>query len=106
MRRDVIGDLLGMVIFPRRYPVPTGKAEDWWRGVMRRYANAEKKLEGSDWSWYVLTFDDGHRETTRLKVLRRGIISGMCPAIYRGVIFKRIVTFATFSHVIDIWPAF
>lgn len=99
-------DLLGMVIFPRRYPVPAGKTEDWWRGVMRRYANVEKKLDGSDFSWYVITYDDGHRETARLKVLRKGIASGMAPAIYRGVVFKSRVSFATFAHVTDIWPAF
>ena len=104
--KQIIRDLLHITLFPRRYRTPKGRGEDWWREVMRRYANDEKRIESTCFQWYVIQYDDGHLETARLRVLQKGFFSGMTPAIYRGAVIPRLVTFGTYSHIKDIRLAF
>lgn len=105
-RKTIVGDLLRITLFPRRYGTPRGRTDEWWRGVMRRYGNAEKDIESRPWSWYVISYDDGREETARLRVLHGGLVSGISPAIYRGAVIPRRIGFGTFSHVREIRPAF
>ena len=104
--KNMIGDLRHVKLFTRRYRSPKGKGEEWWRGVMNRYYNAEKRIDSCEHRWYVLQYEDGHLETTRLRVLQGGFFSGFSPAIYRGLVIPRLVDFATFAHVKDFWLAF
>jgi len=104
--KNMMNDFRHITLFPRRYRSPRGKSEEWWRGVMKRYFNAEKRIDSCDYQWYVLQFEDGHLETTRLRVLQGGIFSGFSPAIYRGMVIPRLVDFATFSRIKDFWLAF
>ena len=104
--KDLMEDLRHITIFPRRYKSPKGRSAEWWREVMRRYANTEKRIESNYYHWYVIKYDDGHMETARLRVLQGGLFSGMTPAIYRGMIFPRMVDFGTYSHIKDLRLAF
>lgn len=104
--KDIIKDILHVTLRPRRYATPQGRTDDWWRGVMRRYANTEKRIESSSSKWYVILYDDGRLETARLRVLHGGLISGISPAIYRGMLIPRRIGYGTFSHVKDLWLAF
>lgn len=104
--KNIIADLRHLTPFPRRYDAPKGRTADWWRGEMRRYANAEKRIESNSYQWYVIRYDDGHVETARLRVLQGGLFSGMTPAIYRGLIIPRMVEFGTFSHIKELRLAF
>ncbi len=104
--KDIIRDLLHVTLRPRRYATPQGRTDDWWRGVMRRYANTEKRIESNYYHWYVIQYDDGHQETARLRVLQGGLFSGMTPAIYRGAVIPRMVDFGTYAHIKDMRLAF
>ena len=102
----IIGDLRHVTLFPRRYDAPRGRSADWWRGVMRRYAREEKRIESNGHGWYVIEYDDGHLETARLRVLQGGLFSGITPAIYRGAVIPRMMDFGTYAHIKDLRLAF
>lgn len=104
--KHIIEDLRHLTLFPRRYKAPKGRSGDWWREVMRRYANTEKRIESNYYHWYVIQYDDGHHETARLRVLQGGLFSGMTPAIYRGAVIPRMLDFGTYSHIKDMRLAF
>ena len=101
----MLADLRHLTISPRRYTSSPVTGEDGWSKVIRGYGNTEKRIQSSNHRWYVIEFDDGHEELAFLRVLRGGLFSGKCPAIYRGFLPGRI-DFVTFSHVKDIRPAF
>lgn len=104
--QNIMADLRYLTLFPRKYRTPRGRAADYWRGVSRSYGNAQKVIETSDYHWRVIEYRDGHRELTYLRVLKGGLLSGLYPAIYRGLIIPRRIGIATFSQVRDITPAF
>lgn len=94
-------------LFPRRYGTE-GKpqTEAYWRGVIGRYNNMMKLLNSSDYHWRIIEYDDGNKELAYLRVLQGGLLSGLYPAIYRGLIIPRRVRYDTFSHVRRIRLAF
>ena len=103
---NTIHDLRYVKLYRKQYPVPQGKDDDYWRGVMRRYGNFEKQLKGRYYRWHVIEFKDGRKELAYLRVLQNGLFSGMASAIYRGVLFPHRVTFPQFDAMKDIRVAF
>jgi len=99
-------DIRYLTPFPRRRNPPTGMTREYWGNVLRRYGNARKDIRTSNNHWRVISYDDGSRELAYLRVLQGGIFSGKYPAIYRGVIFPRMVDYGTFAHITDIRLAF
>ena len=104
--KEIVDDLRHIAIFPARYETPGRNDSDYWRGLMRKYGNAEKRIQSSGFSWYVLEYRDGRQELVHLRVLRNGLFSGKAPAIYRGMLFPRMIDLATFSHIENIRLAF
>lgn len=99
-------DLRHLSLIPRRYDAPRGMGEEYWRGVGRRYRNAEKEVSCSDCRLYVITYDDGRRELAYVRSLKGGLFSGMTSALYRGILIPRRIRTSTFSRVAGIEPAF
>ena len=104
--KNILDDLRHIAIFPARYKNPRGTGTEYWRGVLRKYCNTEKRICASDFRWYVVEFVDGNKELAYLRVLRDGVFSGKVPAIYRGMIIPRRVDFVTFSNIDRIRLAF
>ena len=104
--KNLLADLRYLTLVPRRYSTRQGLSAEYWGKVDRRYANAEKAVETSAYHWRVVEYKDGHKELTYLRVLQNGIVSGMAPALYRGLIIPRRIRLGTFDHVKDIRLAF
>ena len=101
-----IEDLRYVKLYRKQYPVPQGKGEEYWRDVMRRYGNRMKEIRDGYYHWYVIEFKDGRKELAYLRVLHNGLFSGMCPAIYRGLLFPHLVRHAQFDAMKEIRLAF
>ena len=99
-------DIKCLFRLPRRYKPPMGLNEAGWRDIVRRYSNEQKAISHSDYHWRIITYDDGRRELSYLRVLRGGFASGKYPAIYRGVIIPRRISYARFAHITNIRFAF
>ena len=56
-------DICYLKLFPKRYKttqIADRKAREvYWRKVGRAYGNFKKRVEQSDYHWYVITFKDG-----------------------------------------------
>ena len=104
--KNIIADLRYIKLYRKRYDVPQGMGEDYWRAVMRRYGNFEKKLKGSSFRWHVIEYKDGRKELAYLRVLQNGIFSGMASAIYRGILIPHRISFAQFDAMKNIRGAF
>lgn len=102
----IIEDIKHLTLFPQRYNAPKGRDEKYWRGVSRSYGNCQKALETSDYRWRMIEYRDGHKELAYLRVLHGGILSGMYPAIYRGLIIPRRIGIGTFANIKEITLAF
>lgn len=103
---NIFADLRHVKLYRKRYPVPQGKGDDYWRDVMRRYGNLEKELRGRFFRWHVIEYKDGRKELAYLRVLQNGVFSGLAPAIYRGILIPHRVTFPQFDAMKEIRLAF
>ena len=106
MEESIWGDLRYFTLRGRRYRTSAGSGKDQWRDVIRRYGNAEKRLQGSSSYWHVIEYKDGHKELAHLRVLQNGLFSGLTPAIYRGLVFPHRIDYVTFSNIERIRLAF
>lgn len=103
---NILDDLRHVKLYRKQYPTPQGKGEDYWRDVMHRYGNFEKKVQCGYYHWYVIEFKDGRKELAYLRVLQNGLFSGMRSAVYRGLLFPHIITHVQFDAMKDISLAF
>lgn len=101
-----LADLRCLFVLPKRYRTPQGKPLSYWTDVSRRYGNAMKAINGCDYRWYVITYDDGRRVLTYLRVLKDGLLSGGYPSIYKGILVPRRIGYGTFAHIKDFRLAF
>ena len=99
-------DILYLKPFRKRYKAKEGLKREDWDYIMRRYGNYEKEIESSGYRWRVISYDDGRKELAYLRVLSGGIFTGRYPAIYRGIIIPKMITYQVFSHIKDIRLAF
>ena len=99
-------DLRCFTLFPKRYKTPQGLSAEHWHKVTREYGNMQKRLRQSDMRWRIITYDDGRRELAYLKERSGGLLTGMTPAIYRGIIFPKMIRIGQFAHIKDIRIAF
>ena len=104
--RYFLADLRHFTLFHRRVRVAPKLGEDGWRSELRRYGNAMKRILSSDYRWYVLEFKDGRKELAYLRVLQGGLLSGLSPAIYRGIIIPHMIDYVTWSSIDRIRLAF
>ena len=102
----ILSDLMLLRVFPRRYGTPIGRGNEYWMEVSADYADYEKKLLASDFRWKVITYDDGREELAYLRVLKGGMLSGIYPAIYRGLIIPRRIELGTWARIKKIRTAF
>ena len=102
----IIQDLRKATILPRRYDAPKGKDDSFWGKKAGEYADYEKALLTSDSKWRVIRYDDGREELARLRVLKGGFLTGVYPAIYRGIILPRRIELGTWARIKDIRIAF
>ena len=103
---NTIHDLRYIKLYRKQYPAKQGMDDDYWRDVMRRYGNFEKKIKGGYHRWYVIEFKDGRKELAYLRVLQNGLFSGMASAIYRGLLYPHRITHVQFDAMKDIRVAF
>ena len=101
-----LGDLRHLKLFPKRYKTPQGQPLSYWTEIARRYGNAEKTISSSDYHWRVIEYKDGRKELAYLRVLQGGFLTGAYPAIYRGIIFPKMLGYGTFAHIKEIRLAF
>lgn len=66
-------DLRYLTLFPKRYGTPQGLSADDWHKLNREFGNLRKKMSGTDNRWYVITFKDGRKELSYIKVRSEGI---------------------------------
>ena len=104
--KEIWEDLRYVTLFPRRYDTRQGMGVDYWQAVSRRLLQTKSKVSRCAWSWYVIEYEDGHKETTRLRVIKGGLFGGMGAALYRGAVIPRMVHIGTFDHIKDIRLAF
>lgn len=104
--QNFFADLRYFTLFPKRYDAPKGQSQEYWRNVTRSYGNMQKRIKWSYFRWYVITYDDGHKELAYIRVLCGGIFSGLSPALYRGIIIPRMIDYSTFARIKDIKIAF
>ena len=90
----------------KRYKTPQGRPREFWRKVMRDYGNEQKMIRESGYRWRIITFNDGRRELSYLRERKGGFFTGIYPAIYRGIIIPRLLTYGTFAHIKSITIAF
>lgn len=101
-------DLRYFRLFPKRYH--TTQIEDYktrceyWSKVSRAYYNFKKRVDCSDYHWYVITYKDGHKELAYFKVWRIVIPHG--GTLRRGFLLPRYWTTINHEHVKDIRLAF
>lgn len=100
----ILRDLRYLTLFPKKYPVPEGKGDEYWREVRRRRNEMKKVLRGTDCHWHIIEYNDGHKELTYLSCHAWGIFGAS--AIYRGLLFPRIVDFVDFANIKRIYTAF
>ena len=100
-------DLHYLVLFPKKYGDPPDLPQKpklrgrYWRKVMARYGDTQKKLTQKDFRWHVITFVDGRKELAYLRVLKLGL----SPAIYRGLV-PRLLTTQQYANIKNIRIAF
>lgn len=100
--KQTLQSLRNYRLFPKRCKPLLGKSDSFWRRIGGQYGDFMKKLNGSDYHWRVITYKDGSKEIAYLKVRQGGLLSGMYPAIYRGVVIPRRLTYDWFAQVKEI----
>ena len=95
-------DILCLRLFRKRYRPPDGMGREYWGLVVRRYGNSMKTIRASANHWRIITYDDGRRELAYMRVGR----AGRYPALYRGLLFPRMVDYGTFAHILTLELAF
>lgn len=104
--KNFLSDLRLLVLFPKRYGVRGTRGPEFWRNAVQSYGDFCKRLEESAFAWRVITYDDGHEELARLRVLKGGMFSGKYPAVYRGAVIPRRITLETWARIKEIRVAF
>jgi len=80
---------------------------EYWRKVGRAYGNMEKKLDCSDYHWRIITYKDGYKQLSYLRVREKGFWSaGSPPYIICGILFTRRLSTREFANIKDIRLAF
>lgn len=101
---NFLQDIRHFKLFPKRYKTTQGKDADYWRKVSREYGNFKKRVDGTGYHWYVITFKDGRKELAYFKIWRMVIPHG--GRLCRGIIFPRYWGTHQYEHVKDIRLAF
>ena len=68
------------------------------------YGNFTKRVDSTDWHWYVVTYRDGREELTYFKVRRLLVPHG--GRLCRGILFPRYWGVTQYEHTTDIRLAF
>lgn len=90
-----------LTLFPKNYVTPQGLSS--WGEVVKEYGNTKKKIRCSRYHWRVITYKDGHKELTYLRVKS---YAGSVASIYRGLLIPKVITYGTFANIDNIEIAF
>lgn len=105
-------DLRCFKLFPKRRGLPQEQPRTrrrktyYWNSIGREYSNWCKRLSCTDFRWFIITYKDGTEELAYIKLRQGGILSGMLPDAYRGIIIPRQLGVVWYSNVKDIRIAF
>lgn len=97
-------DIRHLAPFPKRYKTTQGKDAEYWHNVSRNYGNFKKKVNSTDYHWYVITYKDGRKELAYFKVWRIVIPHG--GTLRRGLLFPRYFGVSDYEPIQDIRLAF
>ena len=101
-------DLRYLTLFPKRYGSPQGLSADEWKVIIKEFSNLHKRMRSTGYRWYVITFKDGRKELSYLKVRTGGIYSSdyfRGGVLCRGIIPRRWHV-TQYAHVESIRVAF
>ena len=103
--KQVWHDLRCFKLFPKSRRTPQAQAKTrrrrthYWNSVAREYANWCKRLSRTDYRWHIITYKDGTQELAYIKLRQDGILSGMLPDAYRGILIPRRLGVVWYSQV-------
>ena len=110
--KKVWQDLRCLKLFPKSRRIPQGKAKRgrrrsyYWNEVARKYECWCKRLMRTDYHWYVITYKDGTKELSYIRLRQGGLFSGMLPDAYRGILIPRRLGVVWYSQVKETRIAF
>ena len=97
-------DLRYIRLVHRRYKTTHYGDPDYWHKVALDYNRFKKRVDNTDYRWYVVTYKDGRKELMYFKVWRIVIPHG--GRLCRGVIIPRYFDITDYEHIRDIRLAF
>lgn len=77
---------------------------EYWSKVSKDYYNFKKRVDCSEFHWYVITYKDGRKELAYFKIWRIVVPHG--GRLCRGAIIPRYWGVTDYEHVKDIRLAF
>ena len=101
---ESLQDLRHLKLFRKRYKTTHYGDADYWHKVAHDYYNFKKRIDCSDYHWYVVTYKDGRTELAYFKVWRIVIPHG--GRLCRGAIIPRYFGITDYEHIKDIRLAF
>lgn len=90
--------------FAKRYKTTQGKSQKYWQTISRDYYNFKKRVDCTDYHWYVITFKDGHNELAYFRVRR--VVFPRGGRLCRGFFLPRYWPPTQYEHTKDIRLAF
>lgn len=96
-------DLKYIRLFRKRYKTTHYGDADYWHKVALDYNRFKKRVDNTDYRWYVVTYKDGRKELMYFKVWRIVIPHG--GRLCRGII-PRYFDMTDYEHITDIRLAF
>ena len=97
-------DLRHITLFRRRYETKRGQSRSHWEKVSKDYNNFKKRVDNTDYHWYVITFKDGHKELAYFRVWR--VAYPREGRLCRGIIFPHYWSPAQYENTKEIRLAF
>lgn len=97
-------DLRYIRLVHRRYKTTHYGDADYWHKVALDYNRFKKRVDNTDYRWYVITYKDGSKELMYFKVWRIVIPHG--GRLCRGAIIPRYFGVTDYEHVKEIRLAF
>lgn len=96
-------DLKYIRLFRKRYKTTHYGDADYWHKVSKAYYKFKKEVDWHYSHWYVITYNDGHKELAYFRVWRIVIPHG--GRLCRGLI-PRYFGITDYEHIKDIRLAF
>lgn len=104
----LLRDLRYFTLIPKKYKTTRiadfDERNAYWSKVAKDYYNFKKRVDSSDYHWYVITYKDGRKELAYFKVWRLVLPHG--GGLCRLALVRRYFGTQEYEHVKDIRLAF